>query len=141
MLGSYIFSFIRNWWIFSELLYLYMFLPAMYKWFHFSTSLKVFSVVTIFYFRYSDRFVENSHCGFNMHFSKGQCWIFFFMLNIFNCDELPSLDPLNWNVSSCLFPFSNWIICCVTTDVRIPHIIQILVFYELCYSQKFFLML
>lgn len=44
--------------------------------------------------------------------------IFLRMLAIYSCAYLPSVCPLLWNVCSCLYPFSDWIVCFLNAEFR-----------------------
>ena len=78
----------------------FAFPPAMHKWSNFSTSLSVFGIITVFFFfffSYSERCVEVSDCGFNLHFTDGQwSWTSFHIY-------LPSVYHLQCNLCSCFF--------------------------------------
>lgn len=114
--------------MFSFLVDHFTFSHAMYKLSRFSTSSPP-SGVSISFFRYADKCVGISHCGFNLHFTNAWwCQIFFHVL----------IYPVRILIHE-MSQFWNYIIrICYYWIVRVLHIFKTQIFCYIC-GLKYFL--
>lgn len=97
----------------------FIFPPAIYEWFSFSTFLSAFGIIAIFNFSHFNMYSGISHCGLNVHVSNGLwCWIF---LHVLICHFYILFSDVFIFI---ICPLSNWIfkMLCFKSCLYILHL-------------------